>query len=192
MKKLLTSVLLAIMIISCLPVNAFAISTVEEAEIEIAEHTERQHTAHMMAEAARALGYAEDYPIIIEAKNIWGDSAQKKEALLKVIEELSKPKLKYFGEFKLTSYCPCIKCCGKTDGITYSGVKAVEGVTIAADIRKLPIGTKVYIDGLGERVVQDIGGAIKGNKIDVFFDKHSDCYNSIANRSGVKVWIIEE
>jgi 3D (Asp-Asp-Asp) domain-containing protein len=74
-----------------------------------------------------------------------------------------------------TAYCPCVKCCGKwSDGITASGVKAVEGITIAADIRKLPMGTKVYIEGLGERIVQDTGGAIKGNRIDIYFDSHED------------------
>jgi 3D (Asp-Asp-Asp) domain-containing protein len=71
-----------------------------------------------------------------------------------------------------TAYCSCVKCCGKSDGITASGVKAVEGITIAADIRKLPMGTKVYIEGLGERIVQDTGSAIKGNRIDIYFDSH--------------------
>lgn len=73
--------------------------------------------------------------------------------------------------FVLTAYCPCEKCCGKTDGITASGVKAVEGVTIAADTSVLPFGTKVIIDG-NTYIVQDRGGAVKGNRIDVFFDSH--------------------
>ena len=75
-------------------------------------------------------------------------------------------------KFIITAYCPCVKCCGKTDGITASGVKAVEGVTVAADTKKLPFGTKINIQGVGERIVQDRGGAIKGNKIDLYFDSH--------------------
>ena len=75
------------------------------------------------------------------------------------------------GKYKLTAYCACKKCCGKTDGITASGVKAKEGVTIAADTRVLPFGTKVCIGG-HEYTVQDRGGAIKGNKIDIYFDSH--------------------
>ena len=71
----------------------------------------------------------------------------------------------------VTAYCPCQKCCGKTDGITASGVKAVEGVTVATD-KSIAFGTKIYIDGVGERIVQDRGGAIKGNKIDLYFDSH--------------------
>lgn len=77
------------------------------------------------------------------------------------------------GEYKLTAYCPCMSCCGKTDGITASGVKAVEGVTIAADPKVLPLGTKILINE-HEYTVQDTGGAIKGNKIDVYFDSHQD------------------
>lgn len=73
--------------------------------------------------------------------------------------------------FEITAYCSCQKCCGKSDGITASGAKAVEGVTIAADTNILPFGTKVKID---EKVytVQDRGGAIKGNRIDVYFESH--------------------
>lgn len=73
--------------------------------------------------------------------------------------------------YTITAYCPCVRCCGKSDGITASGVKAVEGVTVAMN-KSIPFGTKIYIDGVGERVVQDRGGAIKGNKIDLYFDSH--------------------
>jgi 3D (Asp-Asp-Asp) domain-containing protein len=75
--------------------------------------------------------------------------------------------------YTITAYCPCVKCCGKSDGITASGVKAVEGVTVAMN-KSIPFGTKIYIDGVGERIVQDRGGAIKGNKIDLYFDSHDD------------------
>ena len=79
--------------------------------------------------------------------------------------------------YVITAYCPCVKCCGKTNGITASGTKAEQGVTVAADTNKLPFGTKIYIDGIGERVVQDRGGAIKGNKIDLFFSDHQSALN---------------
>jgi 3D (Asp-Asp-Asp) domain-containing protein len=74
-------------------------------------------------------------------------------------------------KYVITAYCPCVKCCGKTDGITASGVKAVEGVTVAMN-KSVPFGTKIYIDGVGERIVQDRGGAIKGNRIDLYFNDH--------------------
>lgn len=77
----------------------------------------------------------------------------------------------YTETYTLTAYCPCEKCCGKTDGITASGIKAVEGVTIAADTNVLPFGTQVIIDD-NIYTVQDRGGAIKGNRIDVYFDTH--------------------
>ena len=69
-----------------------------------------------------------------------------------------------------------MKCCGKSDGITASGVKAIEGITVAMD-KSMPFGTKIYIDGVGERIVQDRGGAIKGNRIDLYFDDHQSALN---------------
>lgn len=73
----------------------------------------------------------------------------------------------------VTAYCPCQLCCDKTDGITASGKKAVEGITIAAD-KRYPFGTQMYIDGFGWRTVQDRGGAVQGNHVDLYFDRHSD------------------
>ena len=92
------------------------------------------------------------------------------ESYEEVVMGCEEPETISLGEYKLTAYCACMKCCGKTDGITASGVKAKEGVTIAAD-KSLPFGTKILING-HEYTVQDRGGAIKGNKIDVFFDSH--------------------
>lgn len=79
--------------------------------------------------------------------------------------------LKDLGTFEMTAYCSCEKCCGKTDGITASGVRAQEGVTVAADTNILPIGTKIYVDG-NEYIVQDVGGAVKGNKLDIYCETH--------------------
>ena len=70
-----------------------------------------------------------------------------------------------------TAYCPCSKCCGKSDGITATGVKAKEGRTIAADPKVFPYGTKILIDG-NVYTVEDCGSAIKNNKVDIFFESH--------------------
>ena len=104
--------------------------------------------------------------------------AKTKTIVEEIVLKKPEPETKYIslGEYKLTAYCACEKCCGKCDGITASGVKAKEGVTIAADTRVLPFGTKVCIDG-HEYIVQDRGGAIKGNKIDIYFDNHQEALN---------------
>jgi 3D (Asp-Asp-Asp) domain-containing protein len=78
--------------------------------------------------------------------------------------------------FKVTAYCACAKCCGKSNGITASGTKATQGRTIAADPRCYPYGTKIKLNGR-TYVVEDCGGAIKGNRIDLYFDSHQDALN---------------
>ena len=80
------------------------------------------------------------------------------------------------GEFKLTAYCPCMKCCNKTDGITATGTKATQGRTIAVDPRVIPYGTQVTINGV-VYTAEDCGGAINDNHIDIFFNSHSEALN---------------
>jgi 3D (Asp-Asp-Asp) domain-containing protein len=85
-----------------------------------------------------------------------------------------KPAPKYKEmQIVATAYCPCVKCCGKTDGITATGVKARANHTIAADPNILPYGTEILCS-MGEFVVEDCGGAIKGNRVDFFFDTHEE------------------
>ena len=87
------------------------------------------------------------------------------------------------GEFKLTSYCACEKCCGywatirpldeNGDPIVYtaSGAIARQGVTVAADTSILPFGTVILIGG-EEFTVQDVGGGVDGKHIDIYFEDH--------------------
>lgn len=93
----------------------------------------------------------------------------------KVVESL--------GIFKLTAYCSCEKCCGKWgenrpvdengDEIVFgaSGERLVEGVSVAVDPSVIPYGSVLEIDGCKYKA-QDCGGAIKNNRIDVYFDDH--------------------
>ena len=71
-----------------------------------------------------------------------------------------------------TAYCPCKKCCGKSDGITSTGVKAKANRTVAVDPKVIPYGSEVIIDG-NTYIAEDCGGAIKGNRVDIFFDDHT-------------------
>lgn len=73
--------------------------------------------------------------------------------------------------YKVTAYCSCMKCCGKTNGITAMGTKATQGRTVAAS-SKFAFGTKLNINGQ-VYTVEDRGGAITGNKIDVYMNSHS-------------------
>ena len=90
------------------------------------------------------------------------------------LEALKQNQVAYIGKYKITYYCACKQCCGKTNGITASGAKVQEAVTVAADTSKLPFGTNIYISGIGWRTVQDRGGAIKGNRLDIYISSHND------------------
>ncbi len=77
-----------------------------------------------------------------------------------------------------SAYCSCAICCGKTNGVTSSGAIAQANHTLAAG-PGLPIGTVVYIPALagnpngGWFRVEDRGGAISNNRLDVFMGSHA-------------------
>ena len=69
-----------------------------------------------------------------------------------------------------TAYTASLAECGKTDGITASGTHVKEGRTIAVDPDVIPLGSKVFIPGRGVFVAEDTGGAIRGNRVDLYLD----------------------
>lgn len=95
----------------------------------------------------------------------------------------------------VTGYCNCQQCCGwtrswfgfgrpvytygpmkgkpKMVGRTARGTVAKRG-TVAADPKVFPFGTRLDIPGYGTGVVEDVGGSIKGQHIDVWFPTHEE------------------
>ena len=164
-----------------------------------------QQSAHEMAENARKLNLSEDDVVIVRAKQIWQENAKDSEELKLRLQEIESEleslkieyekysafsNLSYVGDFKLTGYCPCYSCCGKSPSSPGYGVttRATEGFTIAAD-KRFAFGTKLYIEGLGFRTVEDRGGAIHGNRIDVYYDTHSECFSPACNTTAI-VYIV--
>ena len=96
------------------------------------------------------------------------DATQDAESL-----ELSEPVMEYLGRYYITGYDTCAACCGKTDGITASGAVAQVGRTAASNT--LPFGTRIYIDGIGTRTIEDCG-SMKDYVIDVLCVDHPACY----------------
>ena len=88
------------------------------------------------------------------------------------------------GIYKVTAYCACMQCCGKTNGITASGTHATANRTIATP-STFPFGTKVVINGI-TYTVEDRGGAIQGNRIDIYMNTHEE-----ALRWGVRYLYVE-
>lgn len=72
---------------------------------------------------------------------------------------------------------------------TASGTLVRHGV-IAVDPNMIPLGTRVFIPGYGEAVAEDIGGSIKGHRIDVAFDSHEEAL--AFGRRDLEIIIIEE
>lgn len=110
-----------------------------------------------------------------EAKTLQETNSADVETLDSIIvEETTVEAKESLGVFKITAYCPCSKCCGKwSDGITSTGVTATEGRTIAVDPKVIPYGSIIEING-HRYISEDCGGAIKNNRIDLYFDSHED------------------
>ena len=79
---------------------------------------------------------------------------------------------------KVTAYCPCTKCCGTdSPGITANGHKIKPGDVFVAADKRYTFGTELIVTGYNKAQpvkVLDRGGAIKGNRIDVFFHTHQE------------------
>ena len=77
---------------------------------------------------------------------------------------------------------------------TWTGQRTASGTwpaigTVATDPEVIPLGTKIWVEGYGEAVAEDTGGAVKGNIIDVYLDTESECWQW--GRRMVEVRILE-
>ena len=96
--------------------------------------------------------------------------SQEQEAKL---AEPAEPAGTHLGVFRISHYCPCSKCNGPWS-TTALGTPLTVGTTIAVDRSVIPLGSAVYIEGYGDRIAQDTGGAIKGNRIDILVSSHDE------------------
>jgi 3D (Asp-Asp-Asp) domain-containing protein len=117
---------------------------------------------------------------------------KEKAELLQSIEKLENEikeleKIKIF-EMEATAYTDDKQSQGKWVGQTATGVKPQIGV-VAVDPKVIPLGTRLYVEGYGQAIAGDTGGAIKGNKIDLFLPNRGDCMRF--GRQKVKVRVVE-
>ncbi len=97
-----------------------------------------------------------------------------------------------------TGYTAGVESTGKSEGhpeygITYSGVRVKRDLysTVAADLNVFPIGTILFIPGYGYGVVADKGGAIKGHKLDLYYETVDDVYSNWGKKE-VEVYVVEK
>lgn len=90
-------------------------------------------------------------------------------------------------EFKLTAYCPCTKCSGKWGNSTASGKKAKSDHTVAVDRNVIPLGTEIEINGK-KYMAEDVGGGVKGNHIDIYFNTHQETVEFGVKYEDVKIY----
>lgn len=70
---------------------------------------------------------------------------------------------------------------------TATGSRLKKGI-VSVDPKLIPLGTKLYIEGYGYAVADDVGGAIKGHRIDLAYDSRSEALQF--GRQTVKVYVL--
>jgi len=135
--------------------------------------------------------YIEQPVLVDKRKPVQSD--EKPKTLEESVDWSKYPSMKVIA----TGYTAGVESTGKTEdhpafGITYSGVKVTRDLysTIAADTSVFPIGTILFIPDYGYGVVADTGSAIKGNKIDLYFETVDDVYEQWGKKE-VVVYIVD-
>jgi 3D (Asp-Asp-Asp) domain-containing protein len=121
--------------------------------------------------------------VLAAEPNFFTEKVQEVEPITTKPEEIEPI---YLGNYRITAYCACKKCCGvwaenRPNGIVKgaAGVELKAGVSVASP---LPFGTKLYIEGYGDVVVQDrtaswVVDKYNGEIIDIYFDSHEEALN---------------
>lgn len=172
-------------------------------EVEIPEETSKKpYNTVVVKEGDTLWDIAQTYDTevekIIDANGMKNDIIMPGQELLIPVKNtymIAMEDQTYKNQFIVTAtaYCPCFECCGKTIddeayGITASGYNVFSGEKniIAADPDVLPLGTVVDLflvfqcggdQYIGQYYVEDIGGAVKGNRIDIFYFSHEEAIN---------------
>ena len=124
-------------------------------------------------------------------KILQGTAEEPEEAENERIEAALLARANVIENCLVTHYDACVECCGKDDGITASGVRATPGVTVAVDPSVIPLGSDVLVDyGDGELHyyrADDVGGAVRGNHIDLCVGSHEEAVQ-LGRRTATVYW----
>lgn len=102
----------------------------------------------------------------------------------RVCNEQEKSEDITYIQFKVTAYCSCEKCCGvwainRPEGKVYgaAGKELVAGYSVAVDRDLYEFGTKFVDKDGNEYEAADVGGAVKGNHLDLYMNDHQEALN---------------
>lgn len=173
---------------------------------EVANIDETKESLHIAADNLRKLSTTSDSlsttvsslssawsEIDIAQTNLRSKITENKNTLTQLsaeLEELERKQGKFLGVFTTTAYWS-----GEGGNITSTGKIPQVGRTIAVDPSVIPYGTKLHIikhntgEDLGYRIAEDCGGAIKGNRLDLFLGTDSEC--RAWGRQPIDVYIVE-
>jgi 3D (Asp-Asp-Asp) domain-containing protein len=163
--------------------SAHAPLSVRRPKLQGRGHSKQQNMHHTIA---RRAGGALDQPRTVAA-------LASLEPILADANALQSLSVTRTYVCKLTAYGPGFASTGKHPGdpgygVTASGRVARPLHTVAVDPQVIPLGTVLFIDGIGYRVAEDIGGAIRGPHIDVYFPSDAAA-RQFGVRRHVKVYV---
>ncbi|HOQ17062.1 MAG TPA: 3D domain-containing protein [Defluviitaleaceae bacterium] len=196
-----------------LEIKTRKVETITEESV-IPYETELQETPHLPVGEKKLVQEGKDglKKISYRVEYIGGEEVNREIISEVIVEEAQKEIIKVGAEnviegkdgkiykykkvltMSATAYTASYEDTGKAPGhpafgITYTGTRARVG-TVAVDPNVIPLGTKLYIEGYGYAVAEDIGGAIKGNKIDLYYNTLEEARNF--GRKQLKVYILVE
>jgi 3D (Asp-Asp-Asp) domain-containing protein len=116
-------------------------------------------------------------------------------APLGALADTSAPEFRYVRRIRMqaTAYCACVRCTGREPddrrfGITASGRQVEHGI-VAVDRTVIPLGTHLYVSNYGFSIAADVGGAIRGYRIDLYMECHEEARRF--GRRYVYVYVLE-